>query len=440
MKKFLLLNLITCLSIGLFAQTTIFSSDFENWNVNNPVNWGGSATSIDTVNKVVKSTDVHGGSFALQLINDTTSHKRYATTTMNVTSGQAYAVKFWAKGQGNIRVGYFDGGTGYAYTSYTALNSATYTQITHTITASSASGQFMLSVQSSVAPNHIIVDDLSIKDTTIATVSIYDIQYTTDASGNSPKKDQIVTFSGTCTAVHTGKGYYLKDGPGPWRGIYVYTNNTNTPQVGDSVQVTGTVVEFNSLTEVTNSTYTLKSVGNSLTPNIATCSQLNTEAYEGVFCKVKNVQVTAMPASFGIWTINDGAQLKVDDDMYAPGTTIALNSYYDITGICTYTYAEWKILPRSAGDITAPSSVNDMTLGKYSRVYPNPASDVINIENNLNIKNFEVFNVIGSKVIDSNVNNNGVTSINLNGLQKGIYILKINYKSNISETVKFVKE
>jgi predicted extracellular nuclease len=72
-------------------------------------------------------------------------------------------------------------------------------------------------------------------------VSIYDLQSTTEVSGDSPYLGQQVTTRGVVTAVFFD-GYVIAEIKGPWQAIYVYSN-WDGPEVGDEVQVTGTVGE-----------------------------------------------------------------------------------------------------------------------------------------------------------------------------------------------------
>ena len=59
------------------------------------------------------------------------------------------------------------------------------------------------------------------------------------SSNDSPFVDQEVSTSGIITATGT-EGYFLQDGNNPRSGIYIY-DNTQSPQVGDSVNISGTV-------------------------------------------------------------------------------------------------------------------------------------------------------------------------------------------------------
>ncbi|MDB2462949.1 T9SS type A sorting domain-containing protein, partial [Algibacter sp.] len=61
---------------------------------------------------------------------------------------------------------------------------------------------------------------------------------------------------------------------------------------------------------------------------------------------------------------------------------------------------------------------------KNLSVYPNPTSSILNIElkNGGSIKKTTILNLVGQQVLK---NTTGRTSINISGLSKGMYILKI---------------
>lgn len=98
---------------------------------------------------------------------------------------------------------------------------------------------------------------------------------TIQGSGSaSPYVGQEVLTEGIVTAVFTGagsiNGYYIEQpdcdaNVNTSNGIFVYAPNAGGLATGLRVAVTGTVVEFNGLTELTNATYTVLGTG-SVTP------------------------------------------------------------------------------------------------------------------------------------------------------------------------------
>ncbi|MCK4314254.1 MAG: hypothetical protein KAX24_00650, partial [Anaerolineae bacterium] len=97
-------------------------------------------------------------------------------------------------------------------------------------------------------------------------VSIYGIQYTTNPSGDSPYVGQTVTTQGIVTAFFYDGGNrytFIQDGTGPWRGLVLYKPNGYV-NVGDLLEVTGTVSEYYGLTEIAYGDATVLSSGNPL--------------------------------------------------------------------------------------------------------------------------------------------------------------------------------
>ena len=105
-----------------------------------------------------------------------------------------------------------------------------------------------------------------------------------------------------------------------------------------------------------------------------------------------------------------------------------------------YIYAV-KVMPDMEGwGVEEQEAVNPMTA---TRVYPNPASDVLNIEVNASQASemsISVYNIMGQNVMNQNVNiTTGVNTrcINTSELNSGIYFVTV--KANgFENTMKFI--
>jgi len=123
--------------------------------------------------------------------------------------------------------------------------------------------------------------------------SICEIQ---GGGANSPFNGQSITTEGIITAVFSGSGtvggYFIEQpdcdaDPTTSNGVLVYTSNTGALTVGMRVQVTGTVAEFNGLTEITNSSAVVLGSG-TVTPteiSIPLASASQWEQYEGMLLR-----------------------------------------------------------------------------------------------------------------------------------------------------------
>ena len=270
--------------------------------------------------------------------------------------------------------------------------------------------------------------------------TIYDIQYTTaegDGTYPSPAEGKAVNTSGIVTAVDEGTAYFIQDGVGAWNGIYVYDMNAVTQ--GDEVALTGEVVEYFGLTQLTNiSAFEIVSSGNTL-PEATTVStaDANTENYESVLVKVENAECTDADteSNYGMWTVDDGSgALLIDDDLFAFVPTAGTN--YNVTGVGFYSYSAAKILPRSADDIEEAVSVGEITATAV-KLYPNPANDVLFISSDAKRSKVEVFNLLGQSVMSKNINSKQ-SELNISDLDAGMYLIKV-YGENGVQTQRFLK-
>jgi phosphatidylserine/phosphatidylglycerophosphate/cardiolipin synthase-like enzyme len=182
--------------------------------------------------------------------------------------------------------------------------------------------------------------------------TIYQIQGQTESS---PYVNQQVTTKGIVTAAFSGS-YFIQDGDSAWCGLYIY-DNQNTPALGDSVEITGTVVEYYDLTEMkTITSFTILNSGNSLPSPVVLLSGEVTEAYEGVLVGVEKAKCTNTNLGYGEWEINDGSGAIVVDDMgiaYAP----IENVQYTVQGPLNYGFGVYKIEPRDENDIEQHLSI-----------------------------------------------------------------------------------
>lgn len=86
----------------------------------------------------------------------------------------------------------------------------------------------------------------------------------------------------------------------------------------------------------------------------------------------------------------------------------------------------------------------DIDLGTNSskvfetKVFPNPVGDLLNIKSNTRIESVSIYNVEGRNVISNAKVSGG--KLNVSTLEKGIYLLQINYGNNKTETVKIIKK
>ncbi|TAK54692.1 MAG: T9SS type A sorting domain-containing protein [Bacteroidetes bacterium] len=191
--------------------------------------------------------------------------------------------------------------------------------------------------------------------------TIRDIQYTPYAHGISPYYGGSVTLRGIVTAdssdmeltahssVYGTHAYFLQSGNQPWSGIWLVTGTGDSSlaktQRGDSIEVTGTIGELGTITQLYNivNTAVIKTSGNALpaplTLPTSTFASGNpaAEQYEGMLVRVVNSKVTALTPIFSdpaLYEINDGSgAFIVGPDGKNTFTTIPSDTTLGLTSV-----------------------------------------------------------------------------------------------------------
>lgn len=441
MKHLYAFGLLVALGLSAQAQV-VFQSGFETWTDNVPSDWNGARTNLPTTGMAQVSDNVHGGSFAVRLTNAATGHLRFSTQDVAVVAGQTYEVRFWARGNGEVRLGLYDGrpGNGYSsYTNYAPVSGSTWIEVVLTVacTNDTTAGQFILSLRNTVDPEHLVVDDVTISTTapevpTAATIAA--IQGTTTADGSSTFDGVLVQTSGIVTGVVTNtsgtiNSYFIQDGTGANSGIFVFGTPPTAVAMGDDVTLIGRVDEFNNLTEIVGVTsLTVNSSGNTLPAaenlSVATAA---TEPWEGVLVRVVDLRCNNLPDNtnnFQWLGSNWQGSILIDDLIY--DTTPTVGNYYNVTGIVTYTFSEWKLEPRMASDLETSSSIGvDEVVGNNLRTYPNPATTTLFVDLSAMEGRSEVELVDATGRPALRTSSTALMQLDVNSLASGMYSLNV---------------
>jgi len=188
----------------------------------------------------------------------------------------------------------------------------------------------------------------------------------------------------TSTVTYTRS--FIQDETG---GINIYKVGTHICfNLGDDVSIEGTIAQYNGMTEVMITSYTINSSGNPLpAPKIITVAELIatfqgnfTEPDEGRLIRIKNVTI---PGAAGNWSsknfsitdgvntdtlyVYGGAGCAVHPLIGTPVPTVA----FDVIGILTQFdnnspyVSGYQISPRGPGDIIIPpTAVENTTWGR----------------------------------------------------------------------------
>ncbi|HNW68944.1 MAG TPA: DUF6130 family protein [Bacteroidales bacterium] len=267
--------------------------------------------------------------------------------------------------------------------------------------------------------------------------TIYQIQYTTLPTGDSPLMDSIVTTSGVVTASYAS-GYFIQDGTDPWNGLYVY-DNTHAPALGDSITVVGTVSEYYNYTELkTIASLITNATGKPIPASIPlTTATVKSEQYEGMLVNLNNAQCVVNNAA-GWWKVLQATDTCEIGKLMYPFPGAVIGTYYDVTGCVNYTFNQFTVEPRDVNDIQVHVGINETAAQAFS-IYPNPVSANLNISNIEGIDQVTISNILGETIMTQKVNGNN-SSLNVAKLQSGIYFVTFIKDNSIAGTRKFIKQ
>ncbi|MDQ7799106.1 MAG: lamin tail domain-containing protein [Candidatus Edwardsbacteria bacterium] len=245
--------------------------------------------------------------------------------------------------------------------------------------------------------------------------TIYDIQ------NGGALTDSAVSVVGIVTSKNyvDFDGFMLAEASGPWHGIVVYSNANVV--VGDSVIITGTVTEYNGLTELSASQVTVRGTGTVPAITNVSLADVKTgsptaESYEGTLVRVPKAlacDTTWMSPTYGEWAVCIGPDtLRIDNSSTTNGIYYAKPNFgvdsVTVTGVMTYSFSHFKLLPRDSADVinhgpTGVAGQPPIAKPVFSLMpcSPNPAGREARFSFSLANQgrvDLSVFNVLGQKV------------------------------------------
>ncbi len=128
---------------------------------------------------------------------------------------------------------------------------------------------------------------------------------------------------------------------------------------------------------------------------------------------------------------NNNSTSNSADYSFIDNNPAAGKNYYRICEVDmdgTETYSEIKM-------INVDNNNNNVT-----SIWPNPAKDVIHVQNSNNVSGFALIYNQSGALVSENKLQNGVNNINVNNLSFGIYIVKVSLADGESYNKKFIKQ
>lgn len=316
--------------------------------------------------------------------------------------------------------------------------------------------------------------------------TIKDVQFTPFTNGRSGYENLEVTVRGvvTSSAAPTNLGFVhiQQQGETEWAGIWANGGALISGfNVGDLVDITGTVSEYFGLTRinVTNAQLVTAGVGEPapivVDPNsLSSYNFAVNEKWEGMFVKLENpaagqnlfvVDTNADAAngvnngeyrigadindptagcrilagrqdnnafsSLNVSYVNLAQWATVSGVMNVPAIVVELsNEVTKAQGILTFSFSNMKLEPRNNGDMAIMVSVKEKLSQKDFTVFPNPGNGIFNLRLTQPVveASVELYNATGQMVARNTIQ--GVESqINVQNLASGVYHLRLTNKA-----------
>lgn len=274
-------------------------------------------------------------------------------------------------------------------------------------------------------------------------IPLADVQGQQDSS---PYENQVITVSGKVTEAF-GDTWYLQDDYGAWNGLYIvgpgvvipanvpYWNSDRQPEVGDVLELTGTVVEEDGNTQLVDAELVeFVDFWNATPAGIWTsAAETQDEQYEGTRIRLENATVLTAPDVDGYWTVEmeDGEVTCWGVDNYDPSGNEdpdgpSPGDVYLIYGASHQAGDEYVL---HVGDIDVVTLSEVAEYKVEWAVFPNPVGDMMHFKvsnrSEVGMDVFiRIFNLMGRMVLEVPLAGIEVP-LDVSALSPGAYTLEL---------------
>ena len=229
------------------GNSLLSNGDFETWEGDQPAAWKSASSASNAT--LSKSTDAHGGNYAVLVAGNETQNKRLASIEITLKAG-TYTFAFYAKATtanaAQVRPGYVpitDKVGSYSYGSYASINNTEWTLVSHEFTLD-ATATVCLVVMNPKSSDYATAQDVLIDDATLTTANggLAD-GGNNDGGGDTPAEVKTVTVAEFNAASESSDVWYQLTG--------TISNLKDTDQYGnfDLTDATGSVYVYGVLSE-----------------------------------------------------------------------------------------------------------------------------------------------------------------------------------------------
>lgn len=424
-------------SFALSAQNLLTNGSFEDWTDGKPDAWFGSKTNI-AASKIAESSDAQDGAKSLVLINDTSTHKRFTSQSMNLTADTSYTLTYYIKGEGDVRNGFFNGnpdstGQGFsAYSPYTTANGE-WQMVTYSFEtgADVTDMEIIFSVRNTSAEgvlidNAVLVEGGEIEVIEVATIADLRAGSTTSGAVYRLTGDALLTYT-----IENRNQKYIQDNTGGILIDDVAGRLGNDYSIGDKIaNITGTLTLYSGLLQFvpTEEGQAASSSGNPVEYQIVSVSEYlaNPTTYESKYIAFSGMTISDVEGGDGTFQNGKGYQMT-DGTNTVEGRTqffniplIGQNIPSSAIGVIGFGGRFNDTLQLFLTEVTEGLGVSDLTISEVAMTSVWNGQAHFFTKGNATV---EIYNLNGQLV--QKANGHDTFTVNVSALTKGVYVVKV---------------
>ncbi len=260
--------------------------------------------------------------------------------------------------------------------------------------------------------------------------------------------NSIIKYTGAATITYARTSYNQKFIQDATAAILIHdpSNFVGTYAAGSGItNVEGKLTLYNGLLQLVPQAATgATATGPTITPATVTITNLTSDD-QSKLVKLTGIKL-ATPT--GNWT--SGANFILDgvsasyvirtafSEADYIGTTVP-TGYFDAVVLVGQYNNTIQVTPRNSADITSvPTGIEKLSSGDQIKLYPVPATSVLNVSGVPNLRSVEILDIAGKVIRSITTSTDEVIRIPVSDLRKGTYMLRFN-TTNGSIIRKFVK-
>jgi hypothetical protein len=121
----------------------------------------------------------------------------------------------------------------------------------------------------------------------------------------------------------------------------------------------------------------------------------------------------------------------VGKQIYTTTPDPLLGQIFDVTGIVLYSFGEFNLVPRDAGDVSLVTSIDELASTSIT-MYPNPASVILTLElDQVSGRTEYVISDLNGRIVANGVLNSDRTMIAVGTLANGSYVVTLRNNGSV---------